>query len=87
MTLIIDLPEEQEMALKAKASAHGVSAEKYARDVLTRDLEAVDRPGPHISDVFREIWSDVPAEVRATLPTDGPDQIDHYIYGVPKRSR
>lgn len=38
MTLTIDLPYEQEAALKAKAHAQGVSAEQYAARVLEMDL-------------------------------------------------
>jgi plasmid stability protein len=38
MTLIIDLPDEQTAALAAKARAHGLSAEQYARQVLEHDL-------------------------------------------------
>jgi len=87
MTLTIRLPGEQEAALKAKAKAQGVSAEEYARQVLDRDLKPADQPRRHIPDVFREIWSDVPDEVRAKLPADGADQIDHYVYGVPRRSQ
>lgn len=39
MTLILELPDNKEAALKAKAEAHGVSAEQYAAQVLGRDLE------------------------------------------------
>ena len=35
---------------------------------------------------IREIWADMPDEVRAKLPADGATQHDHYIYGVPKRA-
>jgi hypothetical protein len=35
---------------------------------------------------IRDIWADMPDEVRAKLPTDGASQHDHYIYGVPKRA-
>jgi plasmid stability protein len=38
MTLILELPDEQEIALKTRAQAHGVSAEQYAEQVLSRDL-------------------------------------------------
>jgi plasmid stability protein len=38
MALIIDLPDEQTAALVAKASAMGLSAEEYARQVLQREL-------------------------------------------------
>jgi hypothetical protein len=35
---------------------------------------------------IREIWADIPDEVRAKLPADGASEHDHYIYGVPKRA-
>jgi plasmid stability protein len=39
MTLLtIELPDEQKAALSAKARAHGLSAEEYARQVLQQDL-------------------------------------------------
>jgi plasmid stability protein len=38
MTLTIDLPDEQNAALAAKACAQGLSAEEYARQVLEHDL-------------------------------------------------
>ena len=86
MTLTIELPEEEVTVLAAKAQAQGVSAEQYARLVLERDLrtDAVRQP---ISQAIREIWSDMPVEVRTKLPRDGASEIDHYIYGLPKRDR
>jgi hypothetical protein len=42
MTLTITLPDEDVEALKAKATARGVSAEQYALEVLEHDLAAVD---------------------------------------------
>jgi plasmid stability protein len=39
MTLTIDLPDEQTAALAAKARARGISAEEYARQVLTQVLQ------------------------------------------------
>ena len=38
MALTIELPDEQQAALAAKARSHGLSAEEYARQVLQRDL-------------------------------------------------
>jgi plasmid stability protein len=37
-SLTIHLPDEQNVALAAKARAHGLSAEEYARQVLQHDL-------------------------------------------------
>jgi len=61
--------------LAAKAQAQGVSAEHYARRVLEQDLradalqESISQQA--ISEAIREIWADMPAEVRAKLPRDG----------------
>jgi hypothetical protein len=35
---------------------------------------------------IREIWTDIPDEIRTKLPADGASQHDHYIHGVPKRA-
>jgi plasmid stability protein len=47
MTLTIDLPDEQTLALKARAKAQGLSTEQYARQVLEQDL---------VPDWLRESW-------------------------------
>ena len=84
MTLTIDLPDEQTTALTAKARAHGLSAEQYARQLLQHDLEFGTEPGP-IWEVIAENMKHVPPEDLAILPRDGASQIDHYAYGLPKR--
>jgi plasmid stability protein len=38
MTLIIQLPDKLEAALKAEANAHGVSPADYVQDILEREL-------------------------------------------------
>lgn len=38
MSLIIDLPEDQAVALAAKARSRGLSTEEYAREVLQHDI-------------------------------------------------
>ncbi len=39
-----------------------------------------------ISEVIQDITKDVPDEVWETLPKDGAAEIDHYLYGSPKRN-
>jgi plasmid stability protein len=86
MTLTIDLPDERQAALKAKAQAQGLSAEQYARQVLEHDLEeAPTPPRRRIWDVIPERMKQLPPEDLAALPRDGASQIDHYVYGLPKR--
>jgi hypothetical protein len=42
------------------------------------------QPRP-LSARIREIWADLPDEVRAEYPEGGAYQIDHHVYGLPKR--
>jgi hypothetical protein len=57
---------------------------KLARTYERKPEEAkIDRRP--ISEVIAEIMRDVPAEEFAQLPKDGASQIDHYVYGLPKR--
>jgi len=85
MTLTIDLPKEEIEALAAKAQAHCVSAEEYARQVLQHDLEAA-KPRRHISEVIRDNMRNVPPEILAAIPKDAASEHDHYIYGSPKKN-
>ena len=84
MTLKIELPEDKTAALAAKARSRGLSAEQYARELLEHDLDAGSGTQP-IWEVISENMKRVPAEDLAQLPKDGASQIDHYVYGVPKR--
>jgi plasmid stability protein len=85
-TLVIELPDEQQAALVAKARTQGISAEQYARQVLEHDLEAAGPRRRHISEVIAENMRDVPPEILAAMPADGAGEHDHYIYGLPKRN-
>lgn len=89
MTLILELPDSKEAALKAKAQ--GVSAEQYVQQMVDRDLEEQARPAAiiprqRISEKIRARMRSVPAEVWATLLNDGASEHDHYIYGFPKKN-
>ena len=93
MTLSLELGPEQEIALRARAAARGGSVEEYAGQFLARDLErgededasGLPRDSRPVWEVIADIMKDVPAEDLAALPKDGASQIDHYVYGVPKR--
>jgi len=85
MTLTIELPDDEITLLNAKASAEGLSAAQCAQQLLKRALSS-PRTAKPLSTRIREIWADMPDEVRAKLPADGAEQHDHYIYGVPKRT-
>ncbi len=84
MTLHIDLLEEEADLLNAKADAEGVSTERYAQQLLKQAL-SLSTARPPLTARIRELWKDMPEEVRTKLPSDGASQHDHHIYGVPKR--
>jgi hypothetical protein len=85
MTVLIELPDEQAAALKAKASAEGLSLAEWIRK-LAEQSQVAASPRRHISEIIRENMSRVPSEVMATMPKDGASEHDHYIYGLPKRN-
>ena len=81
---VIELPDEQAAALKAKAAAEGLSLTEWIQQ-LTEQAQPTSRPHGHIADVICENMKDVPPEIMATMPKDGASQHDHYIYGWPKK--
>lgn len=88
MTLTLELADKKEAALKAKAQACGVSAEQYVQQIVDRDLlDETDRDSRSVLDIFAESRSRVPPGEFAKLPKDGADELDHYLYGHPKRSQ
>ena len=90
MTLILELPDNKEAVLKAKAQAQGASAEQYVQRMLDRNLEqqaslSIDLDERPIWEIIVDRMRDVPLEDLAALPKDGASQLDHYIYSLPKR--
>lgn len=87
---VIELPDDQAAALAAKAAADGIPLKDWlgklasggnAEQAQTAESLA-DRP---IWEAIQEIMKVVPDEVFNRLPEDGASQVDHYIYGLPKR--
>jgi hypothetical protein len=81
---VIELPDEQAEALKAKAAAEGLSLEAWLQK-LAQEGHSARPPQRHIADVILENMRDVPPEVMSRMPQDGASQHDHYIYGWPKK--
>jgi len=90
MTLTIDLPDDVAAAIKNQAAAQGLSVEDWLQELATRHLqsdrtsEEAQKPRRRISEVIADIVADAPPEL-ANLPRDGASQVDHYVYGLPKR--
>jgi hypothetical protein len=91
MIITLPLQPQEEAKLIAVAQARGLSTEALVREALDRILaDAHDEPQEQRE--LRPIWEvigssmkDVPPQDLALLPRDGASQIDHYVYGVPKR--
>jgi hypothetical protein len=85
----LQLRPETEAAITALADASGVSVDEYVAALLEHQPSASQPPSKArraLSARIRDIWADMPDEVRAKSPTDGASQHDRYIYGIPKRS-
>ena len=94
MTVTLELSPEREAALKAQAQEHGLSVEQWLLHLA--DQYSPDRPRPvstedqdqrPIWEVIADSMKNVPPEDLALLPKDGASQIDHYLYGHPKRDQ
>jgi hypothetical protein len=87
--MVIELPDEQAAALKAKAAEAGLTLEawlnKLAGTEVSVEQQPIEKPLQTAADIVLSCMRKVPAEVMATMPTDGASQHDHYIYGWPKR--
>jgi hypothetical protein len=90
-TVKIDLSDDQAAALRAKAAAQGLSLEEWLRTLAeqsssaTLSSAAMKRENTPIWDIIADNMKNVPPEDIAALPKEGASQIDHYLYGHPKR--
>jgi len=66
--------------------AHANHAPGRTEDHTTVAPEAAPQEAPKpIWEIFEEASRDIPEDVLARVPTDLAAQVDHYIYGLPKR--
>ena len=67
-------------AFVARILSHALALDGKAEGVA---LEA----SRSLADDIAAIWKDLPSEALDQLPSDGADQVDHYVYRLPKRPR
>ena len=79
---VISLPDQQTAALKAKASAEGLSLKAWLQKLAEQKRPAHYR---RITNAILKNVQDVPSEITAGKPKDGANQHDHYIYGWPQQ--
>jgi hypothetical protein len=89
-TLHIEIPDQKAAALKAYAQAQGLTVEKWLEQLVEHAgpsflLENQSPDTRPIWEVIQDNMKNVPPEDLAALPRDGASQIDHYVYGQPKR--
>ena len=59
---------------------------KYVEELASNEAHRDNgHPEPAIWDKIEAIMRDVPDEVLATIPCDGSINVDHYLYGAPKK--
>ena len=58
---------------------------KSAANIDTTPAAESSNSGESLLEMIDRITGDMTAEEIAQLPTDGAEQHDHYIYGIPKR--
>jgi hypothetical protein len=54
-------------------------------EILPASEAALDKSGPPIEDILEELAGEVPQAEWDKLPVDLTDNLDHYLYGTPKR--
>jgi hypothetical protein len=98
MTMEVHFTPEQEAQLAQIATKAGTAPERLVKDAVLRLLEGDPHLGsdtsPERNGDTRPIWEvmldnlkDVPPEEFAALPKDGASEVDHYLYGHPKRNQ
>jgi hypothetical protein len=90
MSLTLTLSDELATVLQAKAAAEGLSLDQWIEKLAqpdqhsTKDIASQKDQPRRIWDILVDNMKDVPPEDFAALPKDGLNEIDHYVYGVPK---
>jgi hypothetical protein len=92
MNLNVEVGAEIEAVLRARAQALGVTPDRIAsqvlKDVFSGEINRSAEPSESAPPFWEEIldnMKDTPLEEFEKLPRDGASQVDHYLYGHPKR--
>ena len=81
---------EDKLIEKLRALPESQQAEvlRYVDDLAAQEAKRDNgHADEHLAiwDKIDEIMRDVPDEVLANIPTDGSINVDHYLYGAPKK--
>jgi len=83
---VIELPDEQAAALRAKAAA-GLTLEDWLVQLAVGGEPdgSAEHPLQTAAEIVLRRMRNVPPEIMAAMPKAGASQHDHYIYGWPKK--
>ena len=87
MSLTINLPAEMERRLRDRADSEGLPAEAYVLRMIEREVKPPTSAGRPLHELIADVVGEVPEEELLKLPADGASEIDHYVYGHPKRNQ
>lgn len=74
--------------LKAWERATGLTFREWIDKLPAGEAATnISTPVQPLAARVREIWRDMPEEVRIQLPADGASQVDHSVHGLPKRDQ
>lgn len=84
---VIELSDNDAAALKARAPAVGLTREVWLKQLARTEEEssAAERQLQKAADIVLRHMRSMPPEIMATMPKDGANQHDNYIYSWPKR--
>jgi hypothetical protein len=74
--------------LRVMPEAQQAEVLKFVEDLANFETKPDNgSPARHVAiwDKIEEIMRDVPDEVLRSIPTDGSINVDHYLYGAPKK--
>ncbi len=85
--LIFSVPPELEARIQAEAERRAIGSAKLIEAILDQHLPTAGETNA-LETVFQlaqEAFKDVPADEWKNLPADLSTDLDHYLYGVPRR--
>jgi hypothetical protein len=93
VTITLPLQPKEEERLIAAARAKGLTTAALVREAIEPILTAEPEQKHEAKSELRPIWQaiqdnmkDVTPEEFAELPKDGASELDHYLYGHPRRN-
>jgi plasmid stability protein len=89
-TLTVDLPDAMKQRLEALALKHGKPTDALVREFLGDRLQEEERAGTAgaVQSLLRlaeDVRNAIPPEELAQVPADACEDLDHYLYGTPRR--